>query len=189
MQIGHDGNKPQDRLLLHVCCAPCAAYPIFSLKNRFDIVLFFYGPNIYPKEEYLKRLESAKKLSNDLGIQLIESDYDIVLWHEKIKGLECEKEGGLRCSACFEMRIEHTALYAKHNNYRYFGTTLTVSPHKPAKIINLIGKTIANKHGLFFLDEDFKKADGFKKSCELSKEYALYRQKYCGCEYSILNSN
>jgi len=170
----------RDRLLLHVCCAPCATWPLALLRDRFDLTLLFYGPNIHPKEEYSKRLESARII----GVPLVELDYDTDRWYAEVKGLENEPEGGERCSICYKMRLEQTAVYAKENGYEYFGTTLTLSPYKPARIINPLGESIAKRYGLTFLAEDFKKKDGFKKSCEMSKEYGLYRQRYCGCEYS-----
>lgn len=171
----------REKLLLHVCCAPCAAWPLVLLRDRFDLTLLFYGPNIHPKEEYSRRLESARII----GVPVVELGYDTDRWYAEVKGLEDEPEGGKRCSTCYRMRLEQTAIFAKENGYRYFGTTLTLSPHKPASIINPIGESIAKKYDLVFLAEDFKKKDGFKKSCEMSREYGLYRQRYCGCEYSI----
>lgn len=174
----------KEKLLLHVCCAPCAIYPLKILQDRFDLVLVFYGPNIHPIDEYLKRLESAKQLSEKIGLSIIELEYNPKDWYELIKGLEEEPEGGKRCKVCYSMRLERIAKFAKKNGYRNFTTTLTLSPHKPASVINPIGESIAKEYGLVFLAEDFKKKDGFKKSCQLSDEYGLYRQKYCGCEYS-----
>lgn len=174
-----------EKLLLHVCCAPCAIYPIIKLRDRFDLALLFYGPNIHPQEEYNRRLQSARQMAESLNIPLVELDYNPTEWYELVEGLENEPEGGARCSICYRTRLQKTATYAKENGYRYFGTTLTLSPHKPADIINPIGESIAKKYGLVFLAEDFKKEDGFKKSCELSKEYGFYRQRYCGCEYSV----
>lgn len=169
---------------MHACCAPCAVYPLRLLQDRFHVTLFFYGPNIHPKEEYKKRLESARQMAERLEVLLQEIDYDTANWFAMAKGLEKEPEGGSRCIVCYKMRLTKTALFAKENGYRYFGTTLTLSPHKPADIINPIGEEIAQRYGLFFLSEDFKKQDGFKKSCEMSREYGLYRQRYCGCEFA-----
>lgn len=168
-----------------MCCAPCATHPVVQLQDRFDVTLLFYGPNIYPIEEYKKRLNAGLDLSKKTGLPFIELEYNANEWTSAIKGLENEPEGGKRCHICYRVRLEKTAGFAKANGYKYFGTTLTVSPHKPANIINPIGEEIAKKYGLVFLAEDFKKNDGFKKGCLLSKEYGLYRQHYCGCEYSI----
>jgi len=173
-----------EKLLLHACCAPCAVYPASMLKHRFDITLFFYGPNIFPREEYDRRLKTAEKAADTLGLIMVEAEYDDVFWAASVKGFEEEPEGGKRCTECYRVRVERAAKYAKENGYHYFSTTLTVSPHKPARIINPIGEEIAKKYGLVFLAEDYKKQDGFKKSCQMSREYGLYRQKYCGCKYS-----
>lgn len=170
-----------EKLLLHVCCAPCAVYPVKILNAQFNLTLLFYGPNIHPQEEYNRRLESVRRL----GLPLVELKYEPDKWYALVRGMEAEPEGGKRCSICYQMRLEKTAVYAKENGYKYFSATLTLSPHKPAGIINPIGESIAKKYALIFLAEDFKKQDGFKKSCQMSKEYGLYRQRYCGCEYSM----
>lgn len=175
----------KEKLLLFSCCAPCAIYPTKLLQERFDLVLFFYGPNIHPEEEYKKRLESVELMALKLKVPLVELGYDTAEWHLLVKNLDKEPEGGKRCSVCYKMRLEKTAEFARKNGYRYFGATLTLSPHKSASIINLIGESIAKEKDLIFLSEDFKKHNGFKKSCEMSKEYGLYRQKYCGCEFSL----
>lgn len=169
-----------EKLVLHICCAPCAVYPITALEGRFDLTLLFYGPNIHPEDEYKRRLDSARLLK----VPLVELEYDVDRWYALTNGFEKEPEGGKRCSICYRMRLVRTAAYAKENGYKYFTTTLTLSPHKPASVINPIGESIAKEYGLVFLAEDFKKKDGFKKACQLSKEYGLYRQRYCGCEYS-----
>lgn len=174
----------RDRLLLHVCCAPCAAWPLVLLRDRFDLTLLFYGPNIHPKEEYNRRLESTRYMAGVIGVPLAELGYTTDKWYDEVRGLEDEPEGGKRCSICYRIRLEQTAGFAKENGYKYFGTTLTLSPHKPAGIINPIGESIAKNYGLSFLSEDFKKENGFKKSCEMSKKYGLYRQGYCGCEFA-----
>lgn len=175
----------KEKLLLHICCAPCAIYPLTVLLERFNVTLVFYGPNIYPEEEYIKRLESARQMAKRIDVPLVELDYDTNEWYSLVKGFENEPEGGDRCNICYRMRLDRAAGFAKENSHKYFTTTLTLSPHKSARIINPIGSEIARRHGLIFLSEDFKKNDGFKKSCGMSKEYGLYRQKYCGCEYSI----
>lgn len=176
-------------MLLHICCAPCAIYPLTVLLERFNIILVFYGPNIHPQEEYIRRLESARQMAGEIGTFLVELEYNPTHWYALVKGLENEPEGGHRCNLCYKMRLDRIAEFAKENGHKYFTTTLTLSPHKPARIINPTGEEIARKYGLIFLSEDFKKNNGFKKSCEMSKEYGLYRQKYCGCEYSMRGGN
>jgi len=177
------------RLLLHTCCAPCSSRCIEYLSNYFDITVLYYNPNIYPYEEYEKRKKEQIKLINTLQtknkLNFLDCDYDNELYNEKIKGLEQCKEGGNRCSICFNLRLEKTAILAKKNNYDYFCSTLTVSPHKNSKLINEIGETISNKYNIKWLYSDFKKNEGYKQSIELSKKYQLYRQDYCGCIYSI----
>lgn len=175
-------------LLLHSCCAPCSSYVISYLTKYFNITIFYYNPNISPIEEYNKRKEEQIKLINSIKqenpINIIDCDYDNNLYEEKIKGLEQEPEKGKRCTICFNLRLEKTAVTAKNNNYDYFGTTLTVSPYKNCQLINEIGYNLENKYNIKWLPSDFKKNDGYKKSIELSKKYNLYRQNYCGCKYS-----
>ena len=172
------------KLLLHTCCAPCSTHVLETLKNEYDITIYYYNPNIYPKEEYQKRLANAQKIANSLNINLIEGNYSTGIWHEKAKGFESEPEGGKRCAICYSMRLENSALFAKHHGFDLIATTLTISPHKDSKLINKIGKLMAAKHSIDFLEKDFKKDNGFRKSIELSKQHDLYRQKYCGCEFS-----
>lgn len=172
------------KLLLHACCAPCAGHTIRELQPYFDVTLACYGSNIHPEKEYRKRLDSLLKLRDRFKLELVELEYDPDVWFNAVKGLENEPEGGKRCSFCHRIRLRRIAEFAKQNDYQYFVTTLTTSPHKPANVINLIGNEVAKEYGINFLDKDFKKNDGFKKSCELSKEYGLYRQTYCGCIYS-----
>ena len=166
------------KLLLHSCCGPCSSYVITSLMDSFDITLFFYNPNIEPYEEYEKRKENQIKLCNTLNIKIIDSDYD----NETFKniGLSNELEKGKRCEECFRLRLNKTASKAKE----YFGTTLTVSPHKNSELINEIGLELEKKYNVKFLLRDFKKNDGYKKSIELANMHNLYRQNYCGCLYS-----
>ena len=176
------------KILLHSCCAPCSSYVISFLSNYFDITILYYNPNIYPFEEYEKRKKEQIKLINTLQtknkLDFIDCDYDNNLYNEKILGFEQCKEGGNRCNICFNLRLEKTAILAKKNNYDYFCSTLTVSPHKNSKLINEIGENISNKYNIKWLYSDFKKNEGFKQSIELSKKYDLYRQDYCGCIYS-----
>ena len=172
------------KLLLHVCCAPCSTQVINELKENYNITLLFYNPNIHPLGEYSIRYKSAKQLANELNLDLIEENFEPELWLQEIKGFEDEPEGGKRCTLCFDMRMRKTAQIAKENSFDIFATTLTISPHKKTDIINTIGKDIEKEFKIKFLDADFKKGDGFKKSIKLSKKYDLYRQKYCGCFYS-----
>ncbi len=175
-------------LLLHSCCAPCSTYVILYLSNYFNITLFFYNPNIMPDEEYNKRLEEQKKfieyIKTKNPIRFVEGSYNYKLFLNKVKGLEMEREGSLRCFKCYKLRLEETAKYAKNNNYDYFATTLTVSPYKNAQKINEIGIILGESYKINYLVSDFKKKDGYKKSIEISKKYNLYRQSYCGCSFS-----
>lgn len=171
------------KLLLHSCCAPCSSYVITYLKEFFDITVLYYNPNIEPVEEYKKRKEEQIKLIKELDIKMLDIDYDNESFETKILGLENEPEGGKRCLICYQLRLEKTAQLGQ-KNYEYFATTLTVSPHKNAYIINNIGKNLENKYDIKYLQSDFKKKEGYKKSIILSKEYNLYRQNYCGCLYS-----
>ena len=176
-------GKPS--LLLHSCCAPCSSYVLEYLREFFKITVLYYNPNIEPKEEYLKRKEEQIKLIKDVykDVSFLDCDYDNDVYETTIKGLETEKEGGSRCYKCYKLRIEKTAILAK-KNYDFFGTTLTVSPHKNAKFINEIGLELEKKYNTKFLISDFKKNEGYKRSIVLSREYNLYRQDYCGCKYS-----
>ncbi len=172
------------KLLLHICCAPCAGNILRELKGEFDLGVYFYNPNLDLEKEHIKRLREAKKYCQKLDIKLIEGSYDHKKWLENIKGLESELEGGKRCEKCFEMRLREIAKFAKKNNFKYFTTTLTVGPYKSAKVILPIGEKIAKEFGVQFLDRDFAKKDGFRKSLEVSKKEEFYRQNYCGCEFS-----
>ena len=173
------------RLLLHSCCAPCSSYVITYLYDYFDITILYYNPNIYPYEEYKNRKdEQIRLISNFKGVKIINCDYDNDIYNEVIKGLENEPERGSRCTKCFYLRLNKTGEIAKKNDFEYFGTTLTVSPYKNARLLNEIGEDISKKYDIKWLYSDFKKNDGYKKSIELSKKYDLYRQDYCGCIYS-----
>ena len=176
------------KILLHSCCAPCSSYVITFLSNYFDITILYYNPNIAPQEEYEKRKNEQIKLIKTLNtknkLDFLDCDYENNIYNEVIKGYENIPEGGSRCHICFNLRLEKTAKLAKLNNYDYFCSTLTVSPHKNSKVINEIGEKISNKYNIKWLYSDFKKNEGFKQSIELSKKYDLYRQDYCGCIHS-----
>ena len=175
-------------VLLHSCCAPCSSYVIEYLSNYFNITILYYNPNISPYDEYLKRKNEQIKLIDNMNtkykVNIIDCDYDNDLYEEAIKGFEMEPERGSRCSICFKLRLDKTAREASEGNYDYFATTLTLSPYKNAKLINEIGFELENKYNIKYLGSDFKKRNGYKRSIELSFEYDLYRQDYCGCVYS-----
>lgn len=173
------------RLLLHSCCGPCSTACLEYLTKYFDTTVFFYNPNILPAEEFEKRLFWQKHLLDNApftaGVGLIVPDRDEDAFHRAAAGLEGEREGGARCTECFRLRLSRTAEAARAGGYDYFATTLTVSPHKNAPLINAIGEEYAGKYGVAWLPSDFKKRDGYKRSIELSHEYGLYRQSWCGC--------
>lgn len=180
------GKRP--KLLLHVCCGPCSSYVLEYLSEYFDITVFYYNPNISPKEEYEKRVEEVLRLLKEApfgkNVKFVNWKYDTESFEDIAKGLENEKEGGKRCKKCYNLRLSETVKYAKENNYDYFTTTLSISPYKDADSLNSIGKLLSEKHGVPYLFSDFKKKNGYKRSIELSHEYNLYRQDFCGCIYS-----
>lgn len=175
-------------LLLHSCCAPCSSYVLEYLTNYFSITIFYYNPNISPKEEFEKRVIEQKRLLSELNVKnkisFIEGIYDSERFFEMSKGLESLQEGGERCFKCYKLRLEETAKLAKEKSFDYFTTTLSVSPYKNAEKLNLIGDSLAKKYNIPYLYSDFKKRNGYKRSIELSKVYNLYRQDYCGCIFS-----
>lgn len=181
-------NKP--RLLLHSCCAPCSSSVLTRLLQFFDITIFFYNPNMDTLEEFTKRqseeIRLVESLNKELGsnIEIVKCEYDKNEYLSQIKGLEDCEEGGKRCEKCFRLRLEKTCQYAKKHKYDYFTTTLSVSPYKNSKLLNQIGEELERKYGVNYLYSDFKKEEGYRKSIELSKRYNLYRQNYCGCEFS-----
>jgi len=183
-----ENMKSKKRLLLHSCCGPCSTYVISFLSDYFDITVIYYNPNIEPESEYLKRkdeqIKFIKNYKSKNNLDLLDIEYENDKFKNIIKGLESKLEGGSRCSKCFKLRLEKTASIASLNNYDYFGTTLTVSPHKNANIINEIGKSLEKEYNIKWLIADFKKNEGYKKSIILSKQYDLYRQDYCGCTSS-----
>ena len=178
------GLEGRPRILLHSCCGPCSTTVLTLLVQHFDITVLYYNPNIEPVEEYMHRKEEQirfiKEFNNE-HIKFLDCDYVNQDFRDKVKGLEQEKEGGARCAVCFRLRMGKTAELAKELGFDYFGTTLTVSPHKNSVIINQIGALLEKEYVVKYLYSDFKKKDGYKKSIELSKEYHLYRQDYCGC--------
>lgn len=180
--------KSVKKLLLHSCCAPCSSHVISFLTKYFDITILYYNPNISPRSEYEKRKQEQIKLLDMIEtknkLDYIDCDYDNDLYNEKVKGYESCKERGERCTICFNLRLQKTALLAKENNYDYFCTTLSVSPYKNSKLINEIGEKLEKEYNVKWLYSDFKKDNGYKNSIELSKKYGLYRQDYCGCIYS-----
>ena len=178
-------QRDREGILLHACCAPCSTHVIDVLSQSYSVTAFFYNPNIQPEDEYARRLKYMEKLCGLKKTELFVPDYDPASWFERIKGLEDEPEGGKRCRVCFEVRLEETAKAVVDKGFKMFATTLTVSPKKNAQAINEIGKGVAERFGIGFLESDFKKKDGYKKSCELCRQYDLYRQKYCGCVFSM----
>ena len=207
---------PAPRLLLHSCCAPCSSYCIEYLSGYFEITVFYYNPNLYPNEEYEKRVSEQKRFIeefnehvqknehnerpaehndielNNIGktegrafkVSIMEGDFEKALFYETIRGLEEEPERGGRCTECFRLRLGKTAEAARKGGFDFFATTLTISPQKNAEIINTIGLEMSEKYGARYLATDFKKREGYKRSIELSREFGLYRQDYCGCEFS-----
>lgn len=187
--IKSTNKKP--KLLMHVCCGPCSTACLGLVADYFDITLLFYNPNIHPKFEYDKRYGELLKFVNiknskGYNIKIVNAIYNEQEYFNKVKGLEKEKEGGKRCTECFNLRLEYSAEYALENGFDYFTTTLTVSPHKNSQLINEIGNSLEKKYNIKYLFSDFKKNEGYKKSIELSREYNLYRQDYCGCIFSKL---
>ena len=185
-ELGQQGEPP--RLLLHVCCAPCSSYCLEYLSEYFDITVYYYNPNISQKEEYLKRLAEEERYISvkefKYPVKLTESNYDPQEFFDAVRGLEKEPEGGLRCRECFKLRLEASAKKAKELGFEWFTTTLTISPLKNAALLNEIGAEMGEKYGVKWLPSDFKKKEGYKRSIELSREYGLYRQDYCGCVFS-----
>ncbi|MDO4474679.1 MAG: epoxyqueuosine reductase QueH [Eubacteriales bacterium] len=180
------------RLLLHSCCAPCSSYVLEYLNKYFEITVFYYNPNIFPEHEFTKRTEEQKRLIEDLPkknpIHFIAGDYDQESFYKIARGLESEPEGGERCMKCYELRLRESAKIAKKLGFDYFTTTLSISPLKKADKLNEIGEKISEEYGVNYLCSDFKKKNGYKRSVELSNEYGLYRQDYCGCVYSFEES-
>ena len=176
-------------LLLHSCCAPCSSYVLEYLGQYFNITVFYYNPNIFPESEYTKRILEQQTLIGQMRVKypvsFIAGSYDKDRFYEMTKGLEHVKEGGERCLKCYELRLRESAWIAKSGGFDYFTTTLSISPMKNAVRLNEIGLRLQEEYGVNYLISDFKKKNGYKRSIELSKEYGLYRQDYCGCEFSV----
>lgn len=183
-----NGERPE--LLLHSCCGPCSSYVLEYLTKYFDVTLLWYNPNIWPAEENDKRLHYQRKIIEELGlkdrVQILIPEYDHGRYLQVSSGLESEPEGGERCTECFRLRLRQAAEAASRLGLSWYCTTLTVSPHKNAEKINRLGREIGEEYGVRFLPSDFKKRNGYRRSIELSKEYGLYRQDYCGCEFALV---
>ncbi|MDD3394654.1 MAG: epoxyqueuosine reductase QueH [Anaerotignum sp.] len=185
-------SKEHPRLLLHSCCAPCSSYVLEYLTSYFDITIFYYNPNIAPQEEFQFRAEEQQKLINEMPlcapVSFLLGEYDTASFFALAKGHEMEPEGGPRCKACYNLRLRKTAEEAKKGGFDFFTTTLSISPHKDAQALNQIGKQLSEEYHVPYLFSDFKKRDGYRRSCKLSEIYGLYRQNYCGCPYSKLEA-
>ncbi|NLZ73859.1 MAG: epoxyqueuosine reductase QueH [Bacteroidales bacterium] len=181
-------NSEAKRLLLHSCCAPCSSYVLEYLANYLAITIYYYNPNIFPKEEFYSRADEQEKLISQLAtkypITFIKGDYDSKVFYHAVAGLEDEKEGGERCFVCYELRLREAAKMAKEKGYDFFTTTLSISPLKNAEKLNEIGERLGEEYGVSYLFSDFKKKSGYQRSIELSSQYGLYRQNYCGCVFS-----
>jgi predicted adenine nucleotide alpha hydrolase (AANH) superfamily ATPase len=178
----HRLHKP--RLLLHVCCAACATSVVQALREDFDLTGFFCNPNIHPEGEYQLRRLQLERYATQVAMPFVVADYDVERWFSLVRQHERDPEGAQRCVLCYRMRLEDTARFAADHGYEYFTTTLSVSPHKRAEVINRLGHQLAEAYAVSFHAADFKKKDGFKISCELSQRFGLYRQTYCGCLFS-----
>jgi hypothetical protein len=185
-RLQREGKIPT--LLLHSCCAPCSSHCIEYLSDFFKVTVFYYNPNISEQEEYKKRVSEQirfiKEFPTKNTVSFIEGDYEPEKYYRKVSGLEKCEEGGERCFVCYELRLRKTAELAKAQGFDYFTTTLTISPLKNSVKLNEIGLELSKEYGVSYLLSDFKKKEGYKRSIELSKEYGLYRQNYCGCEFS-----
>jgi len=180
------GLKP--RMLLHTCCAPCSTHVLELLGEVFELTLYFYDPNIHPREEYEMRRDEMRVYAEMSSVAFIEGPYDVERWFELTKGHEADREGSERGVLCYEVRLRESARFARDNGFEYFATVLSISPHKRADKINEIGLSLAEEYGISYLEADFKKKEGFKRSIVLSREHGLYRQDYCGCVYSKVKS-
>ncbi len=183
--IREAGTKPS--LLLHACCAPCSSYVLEYLSPYFDISILFFNPNIYPPQEYYRRLEELRRMLRDMNhpAALIEGAYEPHIFSEIARGHEADAERGPRCARCYEFRLAEAAKCAAKGGFDYFSTTLSISPHKDAAKLNETGLALSVEYGVEYLVSDFKKKNGYLRSLELSRQYGLYRQEYCGCRFSM----
>ena len=185
-KIRASGRRP--RILLHSCCAPCSSYVLECLTRCFDITIFYYNPNIAPAEEFEHRVNEQIRLARELPhegrIDVIRGEYDPQVFYDAVRGHEDDPEGGARCERCFRLRLSETARLAAERGDDYFTTTLSISPLKDAQLLNAIGMELSGEVGVPWLPGDFKKKNGYRRSCELSELYGLYRQDYCGCVFS-----
>lgn len=190
-EIGRKGVVPT--LLLHSCCAPCSSYVLEYLSQYFEITVFYYNPNIYPESEYRERAGEQERLIREMNtenpVHFLEGQYDTSAFYAMAKGHETDPEGGERCFRCYELRLREGAAAAKQGGYDYFTTTLSISPLKNAQKLNEIGTRLGEEYGIPYLQSDFKKRNGYKRSAELSARYGLYRQDYCGCVFSWRSEN
>ncbi|MGB9742372.1 MAG: epoxyqueuosine reductase QueH [bacterium] len=174
-------------LLLHICCGPCASVVVQRLKERYQLTGFFYNPNIFPAEEYERRRTAAARVADYWQIPLITGEYEHDRFLKAVAGLEAEPEAGARCPVCFELRLGVTAQQAVRSGFGFIASTLTVGPNKNAALVNSIGSRVGAELGIGFVAGDWKKQDGFRQSVEISRQLSLYRQHYCGCEFSLRN--
>ncbi len=184
----HCNGKQPPKLLLHSCCAPCSSYCIQCLAEYFSVTVFYYNPNIFPPEEYQMRVEEQQRFIREFPtvhpVSFVEGSYDTEKFYDTVRGMEQLPEGQERCFACYELRLREAAEYAKQHGFDFFTTTLSISPLKNAQKLNEIGARLQEEYQVRYLFSDFKKKDGYKKSTEISNEYHMYRQYYCGCVYS-----
>lgn len=183
-------QEKKPKLLIHSCCAPCSSYVLEYLTKYFEVSIFYYNPNIYPAQEYIRRVEEQQhligKMCLDSEVKFMQGEFVPEVFYQAIQGMEEEPEGRERCFVCYKLRLSEAAKLAKELEFDYFTTTLSISPHKDASKLNEIGNSLAKEYGISYLPSDFKKKNGYKRSIELSKEFNLYRQDYCGCIYSYL---
>ena len=186
------GQRP--RLLLHACCAPCSSATLERLAAHFDLTILYYNPNIYPPEEYRRRETELERFVRDAGyaargVAVVELPYDPQEFYTAVQGLEAEPERGARCTVCYRLRLEQAARYAAAHGFGWFTTTLSISPMKDPVRLNTIGCELGERYGVQYLQSEFRKKDGYKRSLVLSEQYGLYRQEYCGCAFSKYSSS
>jgi len=188
-RIRESGKKP--RLLMHSCCAPCSIYVFHTLAKDFDLEVYYFNPNIHPEAEYRRRFAEQEELVEKMNLpfKITCPPYEPKQFYNAVRGHEHLGEKSSRCEQCFTLRLEDSAIYAKANNFDYLGTALTISPHKNSILINQIGLNLEKKYGVKFFVSDFKKNNGFKIATDLAKKYELYRQCYCGCSFSLKETN